>query len=267
MKQVWGITMVKNEEDIIYHSIIHHAEEGFSGIIVADNLSTDNTLEEIKRAQSVLQDSPCKVIIIEDNEPGYFQSRKMTTLARLSHEQGAEWIIPFDADELWFSPLRLLEFFEQLPAHINVVEADLWNHYGTGLDSEGMPFETMQWKHEKLRLPKVAFKWQPDAVIDMGNHSVSMKGIKSTTGLEIRHFPYRTFEQFKRKAIQGDKAIKAAGLHKQYCDHWQSYAGLIEKWGDEVVKREVFEKHFWHFSPVDAGMIHDPAPFRRFKSV
>lgn len=263
--KLWGVTMAKNEDDIIYHTLIHHAEEGLDGIIVADNMSTDNTLKEIKRAKSVLTGSQCQLIIVEDNEQGYFQSRKMTNLAMLAHEQGAEWIIPFDADELWFSPLRLKAFFEQLPKKVNVVEADLYNHYGSGLDAEGMPFDVMQWRDpKKLDLPKVAFKWQEDAVIGMGNHRVEMTGKRTVKGLEVRHFPYRSWDHFKRKAINGNDAIKAADLHKQYCDHWQSYAGLIEKWGDEVVRREVFEKHFCHFSPVDAGMIHDPAPFRRF---
>ena len=264
-KKIWGVTMVRNEEDIIYHSLLHLAEEGVDGIIVADNMSTDNTREEILRAQSVLIDSPCQITLADDHEEGYYQSRKMTALAKRAHEEfGADWIIPFDADEIMFSPLRLKEFFNQLPENINVVEAELWDHYGTGLDEVGMPFEVMQWKHEKLPLPKVAFKWQEDAIIGMGNHSVMMKDIKSTGGLEIRHFPYRSWEHFKRKAING--SLATVDLPKQFCAHWRSYSELINKWGDDVVRREVFEKYFWHLSPVDNGMKLDPAPFRRWNS-
>src|SRR6187402_3066421 len=100
-KQVWGITMTKNSQDIIYHTLIHMAEEGLDGIIVADNMSTDKTRLEINKAINVLTDSPCKIVVIDDEEIGYYQSRKMTDLARMAHDYGAEWIIPFDDDEIF----------------------------------------------------------------------------------------------------------------------------------------------------------------------
>lgn len=263
MKKSWGITMCKDEEDIIFHTLVHLAEEGLDGIIVADNMSSDNTMREILKAQKICTE--CKIIVIEDKEVGYYQSRKMTALARLAYEQGADWILPFDADELWYAPTQLKQFFNELPDHINVVNAKLFNHFGTGVDKPGIPFQSMEWRlAEPGALPKVAFKWQEDALIGQGNHSVMMKGIHSVSGLEIRHFPYRSWEHFYRKAKNGAEAYNATDLPQNMGSHWRSYFSLIQSQGEGKIRREVFERYFWFLSPVDNGLIYDPAPFRRF---
>lgn len=268
MNQVWGVTMVKDEGDVIFNTLLHHAEEGLSGIIVANNMSTDNTEAEILRVQDLLKDSPCEVVLVQDNEIGYYQSKKMTDLARMAHEvYGAEWIIPFDADEIWISHNDTIKnFLSSLPEHINVVHADLYNHFGAGVDpEEGIPFQSIGWRQvEKGALPKVAFRWHDKAVIGQGNHSVSLPNINAVKGLEIRHFPYRSWEHFKRKALNGAKAYAATDLPENLGGHWRSYGQLIENFGDDKIRKEVFEKYFWFLSPVDKGMIYDPAPFRRW---
>lgn len=265
-KQVWGVTMCKDEEDVIFHTLLHMAEEGLTGIIVADNNSTDNTVKEINKLKRLLKGSTCEIVLVHDKEVGYYQSKKMTDLARMAHNYGAEWIVPFDADELWVAGDTIANFLNTLPDHVNVVQADLYDHFGTGVDANGpIPFQNMTWRlPERGALPKVAFKWQPDAAIDQGNHSVSMKGIKATGGLEIRHFPYRSWDHFKRKAINGAKAYNATDLPEDMGQHWRNYGKLIELHGEDVVRKEVFEKYFWFFSPVDNGLINDPAPFRRW---
>lgn len=262
-----AILMAKDEEDIAYHTILHLAEEGVNTIIVADNMSTDRTVKEIKKVQSLLKGSPCEVILLEDKEIGYYQSRKMTDLAKIAHElYGADWIIPCDFDELWYAGDTISNFLNSLPEHINVVHADLYNHFGTGVDPNGLiPFQNMGWRlPEKGALPKVAFRWHKNAVIGQGNHSVSLPHARAVKGLEIRHFPYRSWEHFKRKAINGAAAYNASNLPENMGAHWRQYAKQIELHGDEVVRKEVFEKYFWFFSPVENGLIFDPAPFRRW---
>ena len=49
-KNIWAVLMVKNESDIIFNTICHLAEEGIDGVLIADNMSTDNTLDEINKA-------------------------------------------------------------------------------------------------------------------------------------------------------------------------------------------------------------------------
>lgn len=266
--RIYGICMTKDSEDIIYHFLIHALEEGLDGIIIADNMSTDNTLAEIYKAKEVMKGTDYHIEVVEDNEVGYYQSRKMTQLAHKARKEfWADWIIPMDDDEIWYSKKdSISNTIKSLPENINVITADLYNHFPTAIDVDSIiPFKSIVWRQkEKGALPKVAMKYHKDMVIEQGNHSVTYPlPLVSSNCLEIRHFPYRTWEQFKRKAINGAAAYKATDL-KGFGDHWLSYAALIEKWGDDVVEREIFRRWFYFFSPVDNGLILDPAPFRRW---
>ena len=268
MKKIAAVSIFKDEEDIAFNSVLSMAEEGIDVIIVADNMSTDSTRYELEKVQALLRNSSCNVVLYNDNEVGYYQSRKMSDLAHNAHKLfGADWVIPFDADEIFHSHEgRIKDVINDLPENINVIEASLFNHFPTSVDVESIiPFESMVWRQkEKGALPKVAVKYDKDMIIEQGNHSVTLKvpQIKANC-LEIRHFPYRTWEQFKRKAINGAKAYQATNL-VGFGDHWLLYNSLLEKWGDDVVRREVYEKYFSFFSPIDNEMILDPAPFRRW---
>lgn len=87
--------MVKNEADIIEQTIRHLLNQGVEHILVADNGSTDGTYELLQELSKSLP-----VHVIQDREVAYYQSEKMMWLADQVTEAGAEWIVPFDADEL-----------------------------------------------------------------------------------------------------------------------------------------------------------------------
>jgi hypothetical protein len=55
--RIAAIGMFKNEADIAYATVISMAEEGVDVIIIADNMSTDNTLDELYKAKEILKDS------------------------------------------------------------------------------------------------------------------------------------------------------------------------------------------------------------------
>jgi len=269
---VWGCTMVRNEEDVIYHTICHLAGEGLDGIIVADNLSTDATRFEIERARRDLAsgipwERACEIVVVEDDEVGYYQSRKMTALAAKAHnEHGATWIVPFDADELWYCRGDRLGVVLQQMAGYAAVEAPLYNHFPSSIDPAGSnPFETIGWRQREAgALPKVAFRWTPDTVILQGNHSVAGTAGPVTRQLvELRHFPYRTFEQFKRKAEAGAAAYAATDLPVTEGAHWRQYGAILERHGESAL-REVYERWFSFLAPVEGGLVFDPAPFRRW---
>lgn len=270
MAKVWAVTMVKDEQDIIFHSILHMAEEGVDGIIIADNVSTDTTRSELERVERTLAGSPCKIMILDDTEKAYYQSKKMTHLARLAADgYGADWIIPFDADELWYSHHgKVSDVISQADDQgATILHAPLFNHFPTALDpGEKIPFQSIIYRQkERGALPKVAFKWTDGAVIAQGNHSVSgvqgdaMRGI-----LELRHFPYRSWNQFLSKVYNGSKAYAATNLPADMGAHWRGYADIINKFGEQALRENVFERYFWFYSPLDNGLMLDPAPFRRW---
>jgi hypothetical protein len=258
--------MVRDEADIIGATIEHLAAEGVDGIVLANNGSKDHTWGN---AYGAAQQAGVELRMVEDPEVGYYQSRKMTKLAAWAHDLGASWIIPFDADELWYSTdeHRLADTLRNLRPDVGVVQARLWNHFATALDlDDPLPFRSMVYRHEDAgALPKVAFRWHPDAVILQGNHGVEHPGRVVTAGVELRHFPYRSFEQFCRKARNGAQAYAATDLGVDVGAHWRQYGELLERHGVDAL-REVWERWYWFLSPTDGHLVHDPAPFCRWEA-
>jgi hypothetical protein len=257
--------MMKDEEDVAYELMRHLRGEDINGVIVYENMSTDNTRRELERANADFGG----VRIIEDNEVGYYQSQKMTRLAGEAAMSGATWIIPVDADEIWFDrDDRLACRLRALDSDINVVNATIVNHFTTGLDgNSGNPFVDMEYRHPEVgRLPKVCFRFHNDVLVHQGNHGVDIPNRREAPfRFEIRHFPYRSFEHFKKKAINGAKAYASTDFGSTVGSHWREYGALYDRFGDAALE-EVFYTWFYFKAPITAGMILDPAPFARWGS-
>ncbi len=263
---IFAIGMVKDEADVIAHTILHTLGEGVDRFLIADNNSTDGTRDLLND----LSKKHPEVTVLDDPDPAYFQSEKMSNLAKRAGSEGAEWIIPIDADELWFAPHSIANWLGDMS--VNVVKAQLFNHFQTAVDQEGdTPFDRMVYRQaEPGVLPKVAFRYRKGAVIHQGNHGVDLSPDRlnpldqaSLGGLEIRHFPYRSVEQFIRKAQNGAAAYKATNMHPSEGAHWRQYGELLERGGEEALK-QVYEQWFYFTVPALEGMVLDPAPFMRW---
>ncbi|EFC78881.1 glycosyltransferase family 2 protein [Parafrankia sp. EUN1f] len=261
---VVGIAMVRDEADIIAGTLRHMAGE-VDQLLVADNGSTDGTRDIL---EGLVPDLP--LIVLDDPDPGYYQSAKMTKLAgtaRLLFE--AAWIVPFDADELWYSPAGRIADVLALSRRPYAV-AELHNHLASALDEAGDdPFRTMVWRQpDPGPLPKVAVRWQDGAVIHQGNHGVTLPagGPALEGALAIRHFPVRSPQQLARKARNGAAAYAAApDLPEHEGAHWRAWGQLHAQGGDDLL-HEVFREHWWYLSPRDAGLVRDPAPYLRWEN-
>lgn len=256
-----AITMVKNELDTVAGVIRHMADE-VDHIIVADNGSTDGTRDILN---DLAEELP--LTVLDDPDPAYYQSIKMSALAAKAAEMGAVWVLPADADEIWVSHHGRIRDSLALAVGYNVAQAKVFNHYCTAVDPDSPdPFCRMQWHSPTpIGLPKVAFRWHPGAVIHQGNHGVTLPGPVATLPdvLEVRHFPYRSAEQFVLKGVQGAAAYKATDLSPGTGAHWRMYGEIYERHGREALE-DVFRQHFFYLSPIDSGLIHDPAPYRRW---
>jgi glycosyltransferase involved in cell wall biosynthesis len=252
--------MVKDEADVIGGTLAHLADE-VDFLLVADNASTDGTREILAELEDQLP-----LTVIDDPDPAYYQSRKMSDLAERAAGAGADWIVPFDADELWFTHTKpIAKVLDGIRAPL--VRANLFDHRPSAIDVDDTdPFRSIVWREPKpAGLPKVAFRWEPGAVIHQGNHGVTLPS-RSSLGpylIEIRHFPYRSAEQFVRKARNGAAAYRATDLPVTEGAHWRQYGDLLDRFGEPALE-EVFRTWFWNLAPVEAGLINDPAPYRRW---
>ncbi len=255
---VWAVTMVKNELDILPRTLEHFLSQGVDRLLIADNGSTDGTLE-------MLRDSARdpRIIVGVDSEPAYYQSAKMTYLARFAGRAGADWIIPFDADEFWFARDGLLA--DNLRGrHDDVVLANLNNVFPTTKGEFGLD-------PAPNSLGKVAFRSHPWAWIGEGNHRVDRlvsRSGETQIPLEIAHVPWRSFEQFERKLRQGSAAYRLAGPHPGYGHHWRHFGEmpreeLVAVW-TEILAGQVVEGLQW--SPSGLPLGHDPTVLRTWRS-
>ena len=270
MSAVWGVTMVKNEDDCVYHTLDHLVAEGVAGIVIADNMSTDNTRTEIEMFAS---GSPVPIVILEDKDPGYRQGEKMTKLAGIAAEMGATWVIPFDVDELWFGLDRpLAEMLLGQDLSISVVAVETWSHVETGHDRDDPnPFKRMIWRRpHKSSLPKVCYRYHPKLRIWQGNDAIADEYGRflpayTDPRCQIRHFGARSFEHFLGKMQRGAAAMKAAPeLPESMCSHWRAYGRILERDGIEAL-RVIYFAHMFFAEPQLHGFVKDPAPWRRGK--
>lgn len=249
---VVAVAMVKDEADIVGATVGHMVTQ-VDAVIVADNQSTDDT-------RAILDSLP--VTVIDDDEPGYYQADKMTRLAHMARtEMGADWVVPFDADEWWESPHgRLADILEANPSW-PVVEAELYDYVASAVDPDkGDPVDRIQWRRqEPLPLPKVACQTGEDLLIWQGNHGATYSAphMQLPGTLVVRHFPYRSPEQFARKAINGAAAYAATDLPANVGQHWRDYGRIAEQNGPEAL-HDVFHRWFWSADPKDSGLIFDP---------
>jgi len=263
-RSVWAITMVGDERDIIGYTLSHMLSQNLDGIMVADNLSEDGTREILNRLADL---HPGKLIIVDDKDPAHYQSSKMTSLAQRVAVLGAEMIIPFDADELWYSTVAGKTVGEVLAeTETRVVKVPVWNHYCTQNDAQDEinPYRRMIWMMPHPgKLWKVAFRYSPDLIIDNGNHQMIERGraLKADdVGLALRHLAWRSEQQWITKIRRGSRALSLTDLPRGTGQHWREYGDSLAANGEEASKAH-FRKYFsFGVDPWDK-MIIAPAPY------
>lgn len=247
-----AVCMARDEEDVIRSTVAHMLDE-VDAVIVADNLSTDRTREILDELAGA---HPGRLVVVEDPEPAYRQSEKMTALAlRARLDLGAEWIVPFDADELWYSPFgRIADVLADVAPQWLITPAPLFDHVATAEDPlELDPVRRMGWRRrERNPLPKVGCRWRADLVIAQGNHDAHYagRGTRFDELLAVRHFPYRSIEQLVRKVRNGAAAYTAAGdsLPETFGAHWRQWGKLLDERGEEAIA-ELFRTWYWRETP------------------
>jgi hypothetical protein len=254
-----AIGMVKDEVDVIGRTLAHLANQGVDVIYLLENASGDGTWEVVRdmRDEHVLL--PCELDVMSDDEVGYWQSRKMTGLAEVATLGGADWIVPFDADELWTAPHGQTLKAALAGVTEDVVDFAVLDHRRTALDPGGHPFDSMGWRvPEALGLPKVAFRAHRHAVVHAGNHGVDRPGWHlANAGFAVHHYPYRSAAQFISKARNGAAAYAETDLPWSTGQHWREYGQALKEHG-EAWAREWFQTHFFIDDPVAAGLVLDP---------
>lgn len=253
---VAAVMMVKDEVDVVGYTIEHLLTQ-VDHVYVLDNGSTDGT-------RDLLRYCPDRVTVEDDPEVGYWQSRKTTELAARALQDGHRWAVPVDADELWTTDdgrtIRDL-LLGQTP-DVQLVKAVMWHYLPTGHDdlAEPDPFRRIGWRLPAPgALPKVACRTSPRLVIHAGNHGADTDpadGHLTAGGLTIRHYSWRSKEQYVKKIVNGAAAYRATDLPDDVGAHWRMFGPSPD--ADRIAAH--FDRHFWRRDPHADGLVYDPAP-------
>jgi glycosyltransferase involved in cell wall biosynthesis len=267
-----AIMMVKDEADIISHNIWHLYRVGFRRLLVLDNGSSDNTPKILRHFQHSLDDM--EILIVDDISMPYMQSTKTTALMQFAKAfwPGLQWIFPIDADEFLCTEDGI-GTLSSIPKEVDVLVLQKVNHFLLPITNDlnfGDPLGRMPIRSDMGKQPpKAALRAMNDVIITQGNHDVRSETGRSfhydggfKYGLYLREFQNRSFEQFKRKVINGGRAVRAAESAGAFLggDHWKHWFSIYEQHGDDRLL-EIFKT-----SSVEngEGMIFDPiVPIRR----
>ena len=236
--RIFAVCLAKDEEDIIGYQLEHLIQQGISHILLIDNLSKDNTKVIAKKYSKEFP-----VTILDDSEFAYYQARKMNYYISLAYSLGADFILPVDIDEIWHpidSSFTLKEAIREYSGRNSIFECKRHNFIPSSLDgNEKNPFLRMKHFDPATRIgPKVCFTRDKSAILTMGNHEVhNHKGSRIGNVIGINHYPYRSFEQFKRKLQNGRLVLESTNLPEGIGVHWRTLGALnddeiAEKWAE-----------------------------------
>lgn len=255
---VVAIGMCRNGVDIA-EPVLRHMATQVDYIIAADNLSDDGTRELLDHLATELP-----MTVVDDPDPAHYQGRKMTALAHLARtEYGADWVVPHDYDEIWYSPFgTVAEMCSEASGKFSALTATVFDHVATGADDQTEPDPTRRlgWRRrDPGMLHKIAVAAADTLRIHEGNHGADYQPFQPMIWpgqLVVRHFPYRTPEQFIAKARTGSAALRLTDLPEDVGKHWRDYGRLSD---DQL--RQVYSEHFHADDPTGRpDLIFDPAP-------
>ena len=180
-----AVSTVLDEEQIIAETVANLYRQGIDEVYIYLGPCKD-------RSREVL--APFPVTILDDPEPVHYQPKLITELTHRAGAAGADWILPFDADEFWFpeKAATVKEALEALEPNVGVTHAGQY-HYHT----------------REMRNPtsnansKVCFRYHPAASVANGNHHVAgIPGENSWGVLLIKEWQYQDFDHYVRKVRQ-----------------------------------------------------------------
>lgn len=254
-----GVTCVRNEVDIIEFCLWHHFDQGLDDIFILDNGSSDGTYDLLKDLEK--KDSRLHIF----SDPDKFNQMKFVKqMTDLAIESGADWIVPFDADEMWLSKnglandlvdididgvvVYLTNFVQNVRRR--TIEPDLYKTVKYKLDvkipyrpAAAMDFQLVEWQSismvELKWYPKNIIRAMPGLIIRSGAHSFEVPNKTSETAFShmfsIYHVPLRSYPHLEFKAEHGKRLIEngvgpGIGVEQQRLYRIQQGGALLREW-------------------------------------
>jgi hypothetical protein len=254
---VWAVGSVRDEADIIESTVTRMLRQ-VDHVLVADNRSVDLTGEILRSLD--------RVTVVVDSDPDFYvdwqQAHRTTALALEAGQRGADWVVPFDADEVWVARdgRRLGDVLDGLHDSILIASADTADHVITDRDPPGpdSPSRMVYRQPEYYILPKAACRPAPGFLITKGNHNAQYPGVEDPPRADglllVHHYPVRSAEQFVRKVRH-----LADGSPERMAFDRGAWVRIFKQEGEAGLLARFEEEHRFA-DPDAAGLVLDPCP-------
>lgn len=235
--------MVRDEADIIQAMLDHHLACGVDIIIVTDNGSVDGTAE-------ILSDYAARGLIDLRHDPEH-RKQQGVTVTQMARDaatiHGADWVINADADEFWVpvdDNLTLHSVFEQLDTGMQAFTVEVLDMTGPPAE-RGSGLQRLVYRDQRsvASMNEIALLAHatadavhvadPEIIVHQGNHFVSLESKGSPPpelALEVLHFPWRSWSQYRRKVENAGRSyLNASGLKPSPNHHgMRDYKRLLD---------------------------------------
>jgi glycosyltransferase involved in cell wall biosynthesis len=243
-----AISVVRNCQDIIGLTVLHHVLLGVDRCIVVDNGSTDGTSE---RLQAIAKKLP-QVEVLSD--PSDFHQAVQSAAVANAYSRGKQTlVIQFDADEFWLAPVKSV-LRHMVNHNVNVLSCPVVNFvqrrsidkptcfswssamrrvdYPEPYDAESV--RTRRCAFIELAYPrKVIWRADGEVVLAKGAHHVDFAGKRegACEAVAALHLPLRSKLELTKRAY--DYAPRFLADRVGPDDSWQS-----EYFRNEVLRGE-----------------------------
>jgi len=138
------VLLVRDEADVIADNLRWHLGQGVDHVIAMDNGSVDGTT-------GILEDFAATgaLTLLHQPSDAFLQERWASEMARIARDrQGADWVLPLDADEFWTVPAgqTLRDIVARFDRGADMVRCDRRNLMAAREDLETLPwYEALVW--------------------------------------------------------------------------------------------------------------------------
>jgi len=249
------ITCIRNEERLIFNNLIYYYNIGIRDFYIMFNNSNGPTMEEIEKFRLLKNDVFIKTY--EDKRIAYKQPERFTMMSNEAFNDGCNWILPVDADEIVVLRKHkniqdyLSEFNKHEYGYINC----RWIDYHPGPDVKEIKNYFTDWQYREInprKASKIIVKWNPIMCYGDGHHLLTKGRNKICESIVTyyAHFPNRSLEQIKDKILTIGKAfVEHFGIESERAQV-KAYRQIlragnqwyVDKWDEIIKNRNLVEK-------------------------